>query len=100
MQGRGPFEDGGMRGRYGRRALNGVIQWRFGSSGAGYVGLVSGACFADFGWDVTCVDKNEDRVAKLKKGENPIYEPGLDELVERHMASRRLQFSNGLPTAV
>ena len=45
--------------------------------GAGYVGLVSAACFADFGWNVTCVDKDEDRVARLKQGEIPIYEPGL-----------------------
>ena len=62
--------------------------------GAGYVGLVSGACFAEFGWTVTCVDKDEDRVAKLKRGEVPIYEPGLDELVERNVAGGRLHFSN------
>jgi UDPglucose 6-dehydrogenase len=68
--------------------------------GAGYVGLVSGACFADFGWSVVCVDKDEDRVAKLKKGEIPIYEPGLDDLVERNVASGRLQFSSALPAAV
>ena len=61
--------------------------------GAGYVGLVSGACFADFGWTVTCVDKDEERVAKLNRGEIPIYEPGLDELVERNVASGRLHFS-------
>src|SRR5262245_3178110 len=68
--------------------------------GAGYVGLVSGACFADFGWTVTCVDKNGDLVARLNKGEIPIYEPGLDELVERNVASGRLQFSNSLSEAV
>ena len=60
--------------------------------GAGYVGLVSGACFADFGWTVTCVDKDADRVAKLNKGEIPIYEPGLDELVERNVAGGRMHF--------
>ncbi len=45
--------------------------------GAGYVGLVSAACFADFGWTVTCVDKDAGRVARLKRGEVPIFEPGL-----------------------
>ena len=56
--------------------------------GAGYVGLVSGACFAEFGWTVTCVDKDEERVTKLWRGEIPIYEPGLDELVERNDGRR------------
>ena len=68
--------------------------------GAGYVGLVSGACFADFGWTVTCVDKDEDRVARLKRGELPIYEPGLEQLVERNTASNRLHYSCSLPEAV
>jgi UDPglucose 6-dehydrogenase len=68
--------------------------------GAGYVGLVSGACFADFGWSVTCIDKDEDRVAKLNRGEIPIYEPGLDALVERNVDSGRLRFSASLPEAV
>ena len=68
--------------------------------GAGYVGLVSGACFAEFGWTVTCVDNDEDRVTRLKRGEVPIYEPGLDELVERNVAGSRLHFSNSLPAAV
>ncbi len=64
--------------------------------GAGYVGLVSAACFADFGWSVTCVDKDNDRVAKLNKGEIPIYEPGLDELVERNVTGGRMRFSTSL----
>ena len=68
--------------------------------GAGYVGLVSGACFADFGWTVTCVDNDEERVAKLNGRVIPIYEPGLDELVERNAASGRLHFSTSLPEAV
>jgi UDPglucose 6-dehydrogenase len=68
--------------------------------GAGYVGLVSGACFADFGWTVTCIDKNRDLVARLNKGEIPIYEPGLDELVKRNVGSGRLQFSDRLSEAV
>ena len=46
--------------------------------GAGYVGLVSAACFADFGWNVDCVDKDDDRVRKLNQGIIPIFEPGLD----------------------
>ena len=68
--------------------------------GAGYVGLVSGACFADFGWTVTCIDKDGDRVAKLNKGEIPVYESGLDELVERNVAGGRLHFSGCPPKAI
>jgi UDPglucose 6-dehydrogenase len=68
--------------------------------GAGYVGLVSAACFADFGWTVTCVDKDRERVAKLKKGQMPIYEPGLDELVERNRAAGRIHFSSSVPDSV
>ena len=68
--------------------------------GAGYVGLVSAACFADFGWNVTCVDKDEDRVARLKKGEIPIYEPGLDELVARNVAAGRMHFLTSLREGV
>ena len=51
--------------------------------GAGYVGLVSAACFSEFGWTVTCVDKDEARLAELKEGKSPIYELGLDDLLER-----------------
>ncbi|MGK6319189.1 UDP-glucose dehydrogenase family protein [Sphingomonas sp. DT-204] len=61
--------------------------------GSGYVGLVSGACLADFGHQVVCVDKDAGKVARLKAGEIPIYEPGLDELVERNVAAGRLSFS-------
>lgn len=64
--------------------------------GAGYVGLVSAACFAEFGFTVTCVDKDSDRVAKLKRGEVPIYEPGLDALLERNTEAGRLRFSTAL----
>ncbi|WP_244500340.1 UDP-glucose dehydrogenase family protein [Methyloceanibacter methanicus] len=68
--------------------------------GAGYVGLVSAACFSDFGWNVTCVDNDEDRLAQLERGEIPIYEPGLDDLVARNVAKGRMSFSGSLPEAV
>lgn len=68
--------------------------------GAGYVGLVSGACFADFGWNVTCVDKDKDRIEGLNQGKIPIYEPGLDELVERNADSGRISFTTTLDRAV
>jgi UDPglucose 6-dehydrogenase len=61
--------------------------------GAGYVGLVSGACFADFGHNVTCVDKAPEKIRKLKNGEMPIYEPGLDELVGANVREGRLSFT-------
>ena len=68
--------------------------------GAGYVGLVSAACFAEFGWNVICVDKDEERVARLKKDEIPIYEPGLDELVARNVAAGRMHFLSSLREGV
>jgi UDPglucose 6-dehydrogenase len=61
--------------------------------GAGYVGLVSGACFADFGHQVTCIDKDAVRIAALKRGEIPIFEPGLSELVESNVRQGRLEFA-------
>jgi UDPglucose 6-dehydrogenase len=61
--------------------------------GSGYVGLVSGACFADFGHDVICVDKDRDKIAALGRGEMPIYEPGLRELVYGNVQAGRLSFS-------
>ncbi len=61
--------------------------------GTGYVGLVSGACFADFGHVVTCIDKDETKIQKLKAGEMPIFEPGLDALVEANVRDGRLFFT-------
>jgi UDPglucose 6-dehydrogenase len=61
--------------------------------GAGYVGLVSGACFADFGHQVTCIDKDATRIDALKRGEIPIFEPGLSELVESNVRQGRLEFA-------
>jgi UDPglucose 6-dehydrogenase len=68
--------------------------------GAGYVGLVSGACFADFGHTVVCVDNEPDRIARLNRGEIPIYEPGLDAVVATNRQEGRLTFSTDLPAAV
>jgi len=68
--------------------------------GAGYVGLVSGACFSEFGWTVTCVDKDQARVARLRAGEIPIYEPGLDRLIATNVAAGRLTFTTDLAPAV
>jgi len=68
--------------------------------GAGYVGLVSGACFADFGHVVTCVDKDPDKIARLHRGEMPIFEPGLDALVAENVKAERLFFTTDLATAV
>jgi UDPglucose 6-dehydrogenase len=68
--------------------------------GAGYVGLVSGACFADFGHHVICVDKDEDRIARLRKGEMPIFEPDLDRLVVGNTREKRLDFTTDLASPV
>ncbi|TAK99760.1 MAG: UDP-glucose/GDP-mannose dehydrogenase family protein, partial [Rhodospirillaceae bacterium] len=68
--------------------------------GTGYVGLVSGACFSEFGVDVVCVDKDESKIARLKAGEIPIYEPGLDDLVHSNAEAGRLTFTSNLPEAV
>src|SRR5204863_1426114 len=68
--------------------------------GTGYVGLVLGACLAETGNDVVCIDKDEAKVRQLRRGVMPIYEPGLEEMVRRNRAEKRLAFTGDLPKAV
>ncbi len=68
--------------------------------GTGYVGLVSGACFPEFGFDVVCVDRDEDKIGRLGRGEIPIYEPGLSALIESNVKRGRLSFTTDLAAAV
>jgi len=68
--------------------------------GTGYVGLVTGACFAEFGNHVTCVDKDEAKIERLRRGETPIYEPGLEALLARNLKAGRVDFTTELPRAI
>ena len=68
--------------------------------GTGYVGLVTGACFSEFGVQVCCVDKDADKIAAIRRGQMPIYEPGLEEIVRRNVGAGRLAFTTELKGAV
>ena len=68
--------------------------------GTGYVGLITGACFAEFGMDVTCVDKDLKKIKSLKKGMVPFYEPGLEELLQRNIKANRIHFSTSIAEAI
>ena len=68
--------------------------------GTGYVGLVSGACLADFGHIVTCVDNDSGKISALQQGEIPIFEPGLADLVAKNVRERRLSFTTDLSAPV
>jgi len=68
--------------------------------GVGYVGLVTGACFAELGWRVACIDIDADKIAMLNRGRMPIYEPGLEELVQRNVQNGRLSFGNDVAAGV
>jgi UDPglucose 6-dehydrogenase len=83
-----------------RLRLDRGILMKIAMVGSGYVGLVSGACFADFGHDVVCIDKDPGKIARLQAGEMPIYEPGLEELVRRNAASGRLAFTTDLAQGI
>src|SRR5438445_593713 len=77
-----------------------VCEMRIAMIGTGYVGLVSGACFADFGHQVTCVDKDIKKIDALKRGEIPIFEPGLQDLVRSNCRDGRLSFTTSLADSV
>ena len=68
--------------------------------GTGYVGLVSGTCFADIGNQVYCVDKNISKINKLNSGISPIYEPGLNELIKKNFVAKRLSFTTDIDKAI
>ena len=68
--------------------------------GTGYVGLVSGVCFADIGNQVVCVDKDKNKIDKLNSGISPIYEPGLDELIKKNFTAKRLSFTTNINRAI
>src|ERR1700736_5302767 len=81
-------------------ALISVISMKIAIVGSGYVGLVTGACFAEVGHEVICIDNDERKIKALRSGKIPIYEPGLEQLVLRNVAARRLQFTGSIEYGV
>src|SRR5262245_60835692 len=73
---------------------------KIGIIGAGYVGLVTGTCFAHIGHEVLCIDNAVEKIAMLKKGKSPIYEPGLEEMLHENIKKERLKFSTKIDDAV
>src|SRR6185437_9310693 len=86
--------------KFGRKSYLRGFRMKIAVIGTGYVGLVAGACFADTGNVVYCVDKDEAKIASLRRGEIPIYEPGLDELVKHGSSDGRLHFTTSTAEAV
>jgi UDPglucose 6-dehydrogenase len=73
---------------------------KIGIIGVGYVGLVSGACFSDFGHKVVCIDRDVKKIERLRNGESPIYEPGLEEIIDRNVMSKRLSFETDISNSI
>src|SRR3954471_635524 len=92
-------ESAGVPARQPRRGGVSYCEMKIAVVGTGYVGLVLGACLAENGNNVICVDKDPSKVSMLQAGRMPIYEPGLEELVRRNRAEDRLQFTMNLPTS-
>ena len=80
-------------------ALHGQRKMKVGIIGSGYVGLVSGVCFSEFGIEVVCVDKEKEKINQLQNGACPIFEPGLEDLLKNNIAAGRLKFSTNFVIA-
>ncbi len=94
----GPLFKGDSGGEFGDGGLS--EEFKVGVAGAGYVGLTTGVCLAHLGHQVTCVDKDEERISLLNEGHTPMYEPGLEELLSGCVRRGRLSFSTELPKVI